>query len=391
MKTIKNKVKILFVGMFFLLAINIVQGDEFNESSNTTEQVQNNQGKDEFSKEKSATTVDDEFADETDDFSSDKDNFSEGDDFSGGDDEFAEGEDEFSEFSEGDEEMAPPPTNWNRFNWAIGILFFTLLAGIFVRHEKTRKLRPLFLLGAVVILGFYRGGPGIISSFQNTFLFSIGATTKWTATILFLGVLILTYLYGKVFCGWICYLGAIQEFLYIGDKVKIFQSEKSQKVMRTIRYVLLGAILIQLFITQSIEWSKIGPFKVIFNLYSPNMTGYVLLAILLITSLFIHRPFCKAVCPAGLIFGWVTKLPGAAILGITNSCAGCKTCNTACNINAITRENNISKLDNQECIMCGECMNDCKIKSIQPFRNNKEHEAKITLKGVKIKPVQTKK
>jgi len=153
--------------------------------------------------------------------------------------------------------------------------------------------------------------------------------------------------------------------------------------MRIIRYAIFVLLIAQLTITQGIEWSRIGPFKVIFNLFSPNLTGYILLVVLLLSSLFIHRPFCKMVCPAGLAFGWVTKIPGAAILGITDSCAGCKTCSTSCEINAITREGKTSKLDNQECIMCGECMNDCNIKSIQPFRNNKEHKGQITLKGIK--------
>ena len=295
-------------------------------------------------------------------------------------DEFSD--DEFGEFSEGDVLDKATPTNWNRFNWAIGILTFTILAGILVRYKKTRKLRPLFLLAAVVILGFYRGGPGVISSFQNTYLLSIGASAKWTAIILFLGLIPITYLFGKVFCGWACYLGAIQEFLYIG-KVKLFQTEKAQKIMRIIRYVVLAALIVQLTITLGIEWSKIGPFKVIFNLFSPNITGYILLAILLISSLFIYRPFCKAACPVGLILGWVTKIPGAAVLGITNSCVGCKTCSTSCEINAITRDGKTSKLDNQECIMCGDCMNDCKIKSIQPFRKGETHHGQITLKGVK--------
>jgi len=337
-----------------------------------------------FAQEKSVSDTLTKATSVTNEFETTSDEFAE-DEFSSTDDtEFEEGgEDEFGTFTDTETDVAfVPKTNWNRFNWAVGILFFTLLAGIFVRHEKTRKLRPLFLLGAVVILGFYRGGPGIISSFQNLYLFIIGATTKWTAIVLFLGVLILTYLYGKVFCGWVCYLGAIQEFLYIG-KIKILQTEKAQKIMRIIRYVILVILLLQLTITQGIEWSKIGPFKVIFNLYSPNITGYILLAIVLVSSLFIYRPFCKMACPAGLIFGWITKLPGASVLGITNSCAGCKTCNTSCQINAITREGQTSKLDNQECIMCGECMNDCRIKSIGPFKNSKEHQNKIILKGIK--------
>lgn len=346
----KKLLLIFFVGSFFFTTF--AQKNNFTDSTKASQNITN-----EFS-----TFEDDEFATE--------------------DDAFSSNDDEFSEFTSNNEAETTHATNWNRFNWAISILFFTLLAGIFVRHEKTRKLRPLFLLAAVVILGFYRGGPGIISSFQNLFLFMIGATTKWTAIVLFLGVLVLTYFQGKVFCGWICYLGAIQEFLYIG-KIKILQTEKAQKTMRIIRYIILGALLFQLILSQNIEWSKIGPFKVLFNLYSPNITGYILLAILLVSSLFIHRPFCKMVCPAGLIFGWITKIPGASVLGITNTCAGCKTCDTACNINAITRNDNISKLDNQECIMCGECMNDCRIKSIKPFRNVEKHQGKITLKGIK--------
>jgi len=371
----------IFLSLLLILSTNSILYS--NAIANNT--FQNNDSFDSgFEKSDDDTFTDDnDTKDLTDDFESQDDEFGgNGSEFGESKNEFSEG-DEFSEFDDAEVNEEPAKkTNWNRFNWAIGILFATFIAGLFVRNNKLRKLRPVFLLAAVVILGFYRGGPGIISSYQNTILYIIGASWKWTAIVLFVGVLILTYLQGKVFCGWICYLGAIQEFLYIG-KIKVMQTERAQKIMRIIRYVLLAAISLQLIITQTIEWSKIGPFKVIFNLYSPNILGYVLLGVLLISSLFIHRPFCKIACPAGLIFGWITKLPGAAVLGITNSCAGCKTCNTSCNINAITREDNTSKLDNQECIMCGECMSDCKIKSIKPFRKGAEHKGSIVLKGIK--------
>ena len=352
---------IFIVGILLTSSLAFAQSENNSEFSDDTEWQDNSNGEDELS--------------DTDEFSNSDDEFSNTDEFSSSDNEF-------DNFSDGNAEEVKRPISWNRFNWAIGILAFTILAGFFVRYEKTRKLRPLFLLAAVVVLGFYRGGPGIISSFQNTFLLIIRETDKWQAIILFIGLIPVTYFFGKVFCGWTCYLGAIQEFLYIG-KFKILQSEKSQKVMRIIRTIIFVILLLQLTITHSIEWSRIGPFKVLFNLFSPNITGYILLVILLISSLFIHRPFCKIACPAGLIFGWVTKLPGASILGINNSCAGCKTCSLSCEINAITRDDKISKLDNQECIMCGECMNDCKIKSIQPFRKGKDHHEKITLKGIK--------
>jgi NAD-dependent dihydropyrimidine dehydrogenase PreA subunit len=337
----------------------------FNFSLNAqTDSTETFQDADEFT-ETVTTTADDEFS-------------------SSSDDEFEEFEEDTAtnEFATFDGTMVHHTTNWNRFYWALGILLATLIAGIFVHLKKTRFLRPLFLLAAVVVLGFYRGGPGIISSFQNTILVFLGYSDAWPAIILFLGVIILTYFFGRVFCGWTCYLGAIQEFLHIG-KFKIFQSKKAQRNMRIVRYVALTVLVVQLIITHHIEWYKIGPFKVLFNLFSPNLTGYILLGILLVSSLFIHKPFCKMFCPVGLILGWVTKIPGASVLGITDSCNGCKSCNIACNINAITRDGKVSELDNQECVMCGECMNDCRVKSIGPFRNSKKHKNQIVLKGIK--------
>ncbi len=295
-------------------------------------------------------------------------------------DEFNENTDEFTEYSGDEPPVIDAPISYNRTIWAISILVFTILAGILVRFKKTRNLRSVFLLLSIVFLGFYRGGPGVISSLQNTYLFILGLDHNWQAIILFLGLIPITYFFGRVFCGWLCYLGALQEFLYIG-RIKIFQTERAQKIMRIIRYVIFGILIIQLTFTQTILWNKIGPFKVAFNLFSPNITGYVLLGILLFSSLFIYRPFCKAVCPVGLILGWITKIPGASVIGINNTCSGCKTCNTSCKINAITRDDKISKLDNQECIMCGDCLSDCKTTSNNIYRKLKQHYGKIKLKS----------
>jgi len=355
----KSKVLILSIVMLvFTLNIQAQKDDEFDEFSNT-EIV------DSVKTEK--TELDDEFSD--DEFNSDE--------FS--DDEFSSGDasEEFNNTADGDE-----PVSYNRLWWAIAVLLYTILAGILVRFKGTRKLRGIFLLIGLVILGFYRGGPGVISSFQNSYLLAIGVEVNWQAAILFLGLIPVTYLFGKVFCGWVCYLGAIQEFVHI-DKVKIFQSEKAQKVMKWIRIIATITILIQLTFTHIILWNKIGPFKVAVNLFSPNITGYILLAIVLVSSVFIHRPFCKTICPVGLLHGFVSKLPGASVLGINTSCAGCKTCNTSCQINAITREGITSKLDNEECIRCGDCMDDCKISSISPYKKGKKHNDKIILKGIK--------
>lgn len=303
-------------------------------------------------------------------------------------DEFKENlnNDEFKEVDNAESFNNVPDKNekvsYNRLYWAIAILLYTILAGILIKFKATRKLRGVFLVIGLVILGFYRGGPGVISSFQNTYLLILGVKVNWQAAVLFVGLIPVTYLFGKVFCGWVCYLGAIQEFLYIG-KVKIFQSEKAQRIMKTMRIVAITALIIQLTFTHIILWNKIGPFKVAINLFSPNITGYILLGVVLISSVFIYRPFCKTICPVGLVHGFVSKIPGASVLGINNSCGGCKTCNTSCQINAITRDGKTSKLDNEECIRCGDCLDDCNVSSMSIYTKGKEHKDKIILKGIK--------
>ena len=310
-------------------------------------------------------------------------------------DEFEQVDDEFSEFEENDgefddiNETIPKKVSYKRMWWSIFILLFTILAGILVKFKATRKLRPIFLIASIVILGFYRGGcPGPVSSIQNVYLLgydlALGLEIHWQPIILFLGLIPITYIFGKVFCGWICHLGALQEVLNL-SKIKILQSEKAQKIMRIIRIVILVALIVQLTSTHIILWNKIGPFKVAYNLFSANIVGYVLLGVLLISSIFIHRPFCKTICPVGLTLGWISKIPGATVLGINSGCLSCKSCNSACDIRAITRKNKQSKLDNQECILCGSCMDDCNIQEISTFRKGKKHNDKIIFKNISLK------
>lgn len=278
--------------------------------------------------------------------------------------------DEFSSFDESTEKSCTAEScngcgnkksDNSKLWWIFASLLATVLAGFMVRYRSLRNLRGFMLLAALVVFGFYRGGcPCPIMSFQHIIFAVFGDDPNWIGMLWFLGLIPITYLFGKVWCGWICHLGALQEFLFLPGKVKVLQSEKAQKIMRAIRIVLLIALIVQIFITKTNLFKTIDPFKVAFNLRAGNMLGWVLLGLLVISSVFIYRPFCKTVCPVGLMLGWVSKIPGASILAPKKECVGCKVCDTSCKINAITATSKISKLDNQECIACGNCITDCK-------------------------------
>lgn len=272
-------------------------------------------------------------------------------------------------------------TDYSTLYWTLGILLVTIISGFLVRLKKGIYFRGIILLSSLIILGFWKGGcPCMISSFENLFL-SPTVDVNWQSLIWFLGLITITYIFGRVWCGWVCHLGALQEFLYHPGKIKILQSEKAQRIMRITRVVLLGVLVTQLLITQTNIWCSIDPFKAAFNLFSTSTITYILLFLLIISSLFIYRPFCKTMCPIGLVLGWVAKIPGASIIGIKGKCTSCITCNSSCKINAITRDNKVSKIENQECIACGDCLYDCKQGSLMFLRKNKDNSDVIFCKN----------
>lgn len=267
------------------------------------------------------------------------------------------------------------------FRWVLGILFATIVAGLLVRFSLTRNLRALFLTASVAVLGFYKGAcPCPIQSLQYLVLNLFGHAYKWQTLVYLLGLIPITYFFGRVFCGWICHLGAVQEFLFLGSRFRFFQSERAQVIMRRLRMAALAALVAQVVITQTNLYKKIDPFAALYNFNSATVLGWVLLGVLLATSVVIHRPFCKTLCPIGLLLGWVSKIPGASLLGPDHHCRGCSACHSACRINAITRDDRVSVLDNQECIRCGECLGHCRQGGLTFFRRGRGHPDRVEMK-----------
>ncbi|PKP22464.1 MAG: hypothetical protein CVU05_03730 [Bacteroidetes bacterium HGW-Bacteroidetes-21] len=265
--------------------------------------------------------------------------------------------------------------------WILAAFAATMLAGFFVRFKHVKRARTFFLLGSLLAFGFFNGGcPCIVSSYEFTFLSLFGYSDKWLDALWFLGLIPLTYIFGKVWCGWVCHLGALQEFMYHPGKIKLFRSVMAQKVMQILRYTIMIALIVQLAVMGSIYWCKIDPFLAVFNLqlnYSFEWTSGILLGLLLLTSLFSYRPFCRSVCPIGITLGWISYIPGASIIGIEGKCAGCKVCNNSCDIDAIIKKEKNSVLDNRECIMCGDCIDSCPQGGLKPLRKTGKNKVVI--------------
>ena len=293
-----------------------------------------------------------------------------------------------NESGEAQEEKPAPVPDFQKkaINWDLGIFAATILAGLFSRFKELRKLRGVFLVSSLVILGFVRGPcPCMISSFINMILTFFGSQKQLYLFLWFLGLIPLTYILGRVWCGWVCHLGAFQEFLFTNPKFPVLRSVGAKKTLKFLQYVLLATLITHLFITKTNIWCRIDPFLAGFSLFSATKIGLILLGITLLSSVLVFRPFCRGACPIGLILGWVSRIPGASILEDKSECIQCSVCSETCRSQAIDRIKEGEKIsllyDNRECNVCGECMSYCdknairftrtklpKIKLFNPFK-----------------------
>lgn len=251
------------------------------------------------------------------------------------------------------------------------LLAFCLLAliGFGIRYKAVRQLRGVFLVLGVVWLGFYRGGcTCMISSFQDLILGVTSGHWQWVDLLWIAMLLGATYLFGRVWCGWLCHLGGLQDLLYRTPKLKILASEKSQRVLRVVRYAVFGVWVLQLLLTRSNLFCRYDPFKSIFNMIFTDWVSIALAIVLLLTSVLIYRPFCRTMCPVGVLLGWVQKLPGARKMRIGDACGGCGMCVKECPAHAVRRADGTMTVDKESCLACGECATVCKKQTIKMNR-----------------------
>ncbi len=76
--------------------------------------------------------------------------------------------------------------------------------------------------------------------------------------------------------------------------------------------------------------------------------------------LFVHRFFCKVLCPLGAIYGFFNKISPCGIKLDKPSCVKCGKCAKVCPMDVDPSV----KPDSMECIRCGKCVNVCPTKAL---------------------------
>lgn len=176
------------------------------------------------------------------------------------------------------------------------------------------------------------------------------------SNFILLGTLVvITLLAGGVFCGWLCPMGTIQDWLYRIRKKFISKTvvipNSVDKYLRLLKYAVLLLIIVMSSRLYLMWFAEFDPFKQIFHFKIEKDSAYVIIGLFLALSLLIERFWCKYLCPLGAIIAPLSKI-GLLRIGKTTSCTSCNLCQRNCNMG-------LQEIGEFGCNNCLECVTDC--------------------------------
>jgi len=254
------------------------------------------------------------------------------------------------------------------------VFFFILIALIALNHvlEDTGVAIPLLSnasLHAVCPFG------GVVSLYQFATVGTFTQKIHQSSFVLMILVFILAFLFGSVFCGWVCPLGSIQEWVgKLGKRLfkkryNHFIPRGIDQYLRYLRYIMLAWVLYATAMTGKLAFGDIDPYYALFNFWTGEVavTGLVVLGITLLASLLVERPWCKYVCPYGAVLGLANLFSVFAIRRRESTCKSCDVCTRDCPMNIPVHAVNVVR--DHQCIGCLECTSEaaCPIENTVVF------------------------
>ncbi len=261
----------------------------------------------------------------------------------------------------------------------ISLIFFIVTLFVFV--DFTGFLAPR-LIGAILWLQF------IPSFLKFTGVLSF-------ATVGFLVILILTMLFGRVYCSTVCPLGTLHDiFIWISKKFQIIKRIKFTKPHDFIRYTILGILVLAFCFSSLFLLNLLDPFSLtgkifsdlfrpviyfgnnilsrifqMFDSYSvysvpiavfswpPVLFSFFFMVLIIFLAIFKGRWYCNNLCPVGTLLGIFSRYSLFTIKIDTNACTSCGLCVKECKAGCIDIKE--KKVDFSRCVACFDCFKSC--------------------------------
>ncbi|MSR36008.1 MAG: 4Fe-4S binding protein [Gemmatimonadetes bacterium] len=249
-------------------------------------------------------------------------------------------------------------TDWRHFE----IIAFVLALATAAFFSKNLTLRWVSLGTTLLILGFGSatwastlGMGGFLSVSHITSAIKVGPKVFLEDLPLLLLVaftVVTTLLWGRVFCGYLCPFGALQDFMehIVPKKLRKKLPHPTHESGLYAKYAILGVIVLWSFVDkESSIFQYFEPFGTVF-FWSKSAVLWLIAGTILVASAIIPRFYCRYACPLGASLALASILSPFRMKRVAH-CQVCTMCEHSCPTGAILREN----IDFKECVRCNVC------------------------------------
>ncbi|MDP8208303.1 MAG: 4Fe-4S binding protein [Candidatus Electryonea clarkiae] len=191
------------------------------------------------------------------------------------------------------------------------------------------------------------------------------------ATILLLLFVIISFILRKSFCGWICPVGFLSEWLGRLGVVLFKRSFRlytwADILLCNIKYLILAFFSWAIFtmspesLRQFIEspYNKISDIKMMDFFVQLSIVGGSVLIVLVILSVFVQGFWCRYFCPYGALLGLTSWLSPVKVRRNIDSCTDCGICDKICPARLPVMSK--KSISDPECIGCFDCVTSCPV------------------------------
>lgn len=278
-----------------------------------------------------------------------------------------------------------------RFLVQTGFLLLILWIGFqfagFVRYYQSGGQTP-----------FYHRPPGVegflpISSLMGMkyFLMTGHLSRVHPAGIVLLTIFVLFAVFMKKgFCGWLCPVGFLSEYLgKLGKKIfgrNFIIPKWLDYPLRSLKYLLLlfflwvivsmSSVSLHTFLTGN--YNKIADVKMLMFFKHISLLSLIVISALVILSVFIRSFWCRYLCPYGAFLGFLSMFSPLKVTRNPDTCTSCRRCTKACPAHIQIHEK--LRIRSDECIACGECLAVCPEENTLEFSLTKQMKKTVPVK-----------
>ncbi|MEW5827388.1 MAG: 4Fe-4S binding protein [Chloroflexota bacterium] len=170
---------------------------------------------------------------------------------------------------------------------------------------------------------------------------------------------------GRAFCGWLCGLGALQDFVAEWTRKLLGKASKTilplqlpasvDRPLRYAKYLILLWIMVGSLFTVYPPLRDFCPVRAVFSLKMTPLL-WLTLAVFLAGSVLVERFWCKYFCPLGAALAVFNKISPVRLVSDDQRCNNCGRCDIECSMGIQDVPRN---LDHPECVRCMECLDTC--------------------------------